>query len=121
MPSRKGSAPPSSSRIKEIWRSVISWMHWSRRREQRQLEQQWEMLKEHRQALEQYLHSQLLEALTPVAAALLRQDDLAMKLHDLQTELQMEILSSLHPTAEQQIFQAIGPPTPQPSSRSSAR
>jgi hypothetical protein len=66
----------------------------------------------------------LLEALTPLAEALQRLDNLqrtaAHQQHkhlQLQEELLKEVLNSLQPPASQQIFQQIGQQTPPPSSR----
>lgn len=72
----------------------------------------------------------LLEALTPMAEALQRLDNLQRDSQQIQhkhlkqqEELLMEVLNSLQPPASQQIFPLIGPQTPQvsfPSSVNSA-
>jgi hypothetical protein len=104
----------------ETLRSVLSWTHWR----QKKALQQWET--EQRLLLQMRLQNRMLlmEALTPLAAALQRLDNLQQQqwqkthLHLLhQEELLEEILNSLQPPASQQIFQRIGQPTPPPTSR----
>jgi hypothetical protein len=107
------------SRIMAIWRSVLSWMHWSQRREQRQRELLKVLLLEERARayhdLEWTLALQeakfrelLLQALRPVAEAMHRQDNLAELRQDSLAELLVEILQSLQPSAEAQIYPQIG-------------
>lgn len=82
-------------------------------------------------AMEPVVHRQLMQAMRPLAEAMQRQDNLEMeRLHSLNLklelkaeqmlELQTEVLSSLQPTAEQQLLQALAPSTPHPSPRISA-
>ena len=112
-----------SFRTKEIWLSVLSWMHWSQRRremERAHLRQQWELMlalhqREMLQKQEAQFRQLLLEALRPVAEAMQRQDSLAELRQDHLQELLMEVLTSLQPSAEAQIYPRIGLP-PQRSS-----
>jgi len=107
-----------------IWRSVLSWTHWllTPRKRGRHLEH---LLSDQRQLLEQHqaqllileeilIHQltkqDLLEALRPAAAAMLRQDNLASQRQAETKELLLEVLNSLQPTVSDQIFQRIGPP-----------
>ena len=103
-------------------RSALSWTHWRQKKELKQLQMQQRLLLELR--LQQRML--LLEALTPLAAALQRLDNLQQQqwqkthLHLLiQEDLLKEILQSLQPTADQQIYLRIGQQTPTASSRSS--
>lgn len=123
-----------SFRIKAIWLSVLSWMHWSRRRAAReetlrlrQLQEIEVLLLQERvradlewklQLQEAKFREALLEALRPVAAAMQRQDSLAERRQDNLQELLMEVLTSLQPSAEEQIFPRIGQPPPRRSSPS---
>lgn len=102
-----------SSRLREMWLSVLSWMHWSQRRAQRRWEEEQRLLLQMR--LQQRML--LLEALTPMAEALQRLDNLQRDSQQMQhkhlqyqEELLMEVLNSLQPPASQQIF----PPNGQP-------
>jgi hypothetical protein len=109
-------------------------MHWSRRRRQRREQQQEHLLLQvqrllqvetlalvdhqatlHR-LLEQQLRRLLLEALSPVAAAMQRQDSQALDRHRellellrLQQEIQLEILDSQQLPLREVIFQELGP------------
>lgn len=103
--------------------SALSWMRWRQRKAQRQ----WEM--EQRLLLELKLQQRMLlmEALTPLAQALQRMDNLQQQqwqkshLHLMtQEEMLQEVLNGLMPLAEQQIFPRIGQPMPVISSRNSA-
>lgn len=103
-------------------RSALSWTHWRQKKAQKQ----WEM--EQRLLLELRLQQRMLlmEALTPLAQALQRMDNLQqeqqLKEHVMllmQEELLTEILQSLQPTVSQQIFPLIGQRTPTTSFRSS--
>lgn len=102
--------------------SALSWMRWHRRRRQwRELRQLQERL-EQELRLRQELRMALLEALTPLAEALQRLDNLqkvaAHQQHQhlkYQEELLKEILNSLQPSAHQQIFPLIGPQNQPPS------
>ncbi len=116
-----------SSRCTAIWRSVLSWMHWfltPRKREQhleKLLADQGRLMEQHQAQLllleeiliHQLTKQDLLEALRPAAAALLRQDSLASQRQEETKELLLEVLNSLQPEVEDQIFQRIGqlPPT----------
>jgi hypothetical protein len=116
-----------------MWRSVISWMLWflttpTRLLAARQARQE-AREQERREQLSSLLRAELLEALTSLAHALERQDRLAEHLtqrvqQDLetaasqQTELLVEVLSSLQPTAESQILPMVQASTPPQSSRS---
>lgn len=105
-----------------MWRSALSWTRWwltkpLRARLRRQIRA--------RRERQQLLRQALLEALTPLAAALQRQDRLAESRHQQQLEhlklvqdLQMEVLSSLQPSASQQI-QPLLESTPRSFSRRS--
>lgn len=124
---------PSSSRIRETWRSALSWTLWLLRSPQRALERRRTARRLELQAL---LQQTLLEALRPLAAALQRQDQLVvLKAQELeqrlsplltlppqqaeQTDLLREVLSSLQPTAQEQLLGLLS--SPPPSSPSSAR
>jgi hypothetical protein len=116
----------SSSRFMVIWRSVLSWMHWylTPRKRARHLEKllsdQHRLMEQHQAQLllleeiliHQLTKQDLLEALRPAAAALLRQDSLASQRQEETKELLLEVLNSLQPEVEDQIFQRIGPPPP---------
>lgn len=102
-----------SSRLRAMWLSVLSWMRWSQRRTQRRWEEEQRLLLQMR--LQQRML--LMEALTPMAEALQRLDNLQRtaahqqhKHQQYQEELLQEILNSLQPPASQQIF----PPNGQP-------
>ena len=111
-------------------------MHWSRRRRQRKaLQQELLLLQVQRllqvetaalvdhqatlhRLLEQQLRRLLLEALTPVAAAMQRQDSQVLDRHRellellrLQQEIQLEILDSQQPPLREAIFQELGQST----------
>lgn len=112
----------SSSGLKEMWRSILLWMHWRQRAREKQRAQQAYLLSLQRKHLEQQeqmlrrvLPEVLMEALHPMAKALLRMDDLNQELHRQQMELLGEILNSLQPT----VFQQLGLPSRPPSSRNS--
>lgn len=113
-----------SSKAKAIWLSLVSWMHWRRRRETRRLEEHQQQLLE-RELQRQVFRMLLLEALVPMAEAMqrlsdnqevlvTRQGQLAAMLRQenplLQElkELQLEILNSLQEPVEDQIFQQLG-------------
>lgn len=113
----------STSFIRATFRSVISWMLWLLTTPQRlirgrQLRQEArEEATRHQQ--EALLRAALLEALTPLATALRRQDQLLVDRtralqEDLQTlashqeSLLVEVLSSLQPTASQQLMPLLG-------------
>lgn len=90
-----------------MWRSATSWLHWSLARPQRALQERRQRL-----ALEraQELRQVLLEALTPLAEALQRQDQQSQQQHlwlagqlSLLEDLLKEALGSLQPPASQQI------------------
>lgn len=132
-----------SSLLMGTWLSVLSWMHWRltrTEREQRQavlLTQVLLQLQEQQEVQQRLVHSQeqilervgrlpqeesrplLLEALAPLAQALLRQDSLAVQHQQETRELLLEVLTSQQPPVSEQIFQRIGPPPPRIFSPSS--
>ena len=73
-----------------------------------------------RERLEASNRALLLEALTPVAAAMQRQGMQYSQFHQEQVSLLLEVLSSLQPSADQQISPLIGLSTQEQSSLSSA-
>ena len=123
-----------------VTRSVLSWMHWRLTRTAReqkqeaaltqllllQLEQQELLFRLAARAdrLLEVVEQQpppppppdhrplLLEAMRPLAAALLRQDSQRSQQQAETRELLQEVLNSLQPAAREQIFQRIGPPPP---------
>lgn len=127
-----------SSRITVIWRSVLSWMHWSRRRAAREetlrlrqleeievlLRQQEIKLRDREERLlelaELSQRRLLMEAMFPLAEALHRQDSLHSQQQAELRELLLEMLNSLQPSAEQQISPLIGQNLRIPSSQSLA-
>jgi hypothetical protein len=105
-------------------------MHWSRRRrlrEQAQLREQFRVLlmqqelkardrEERLLALAELSQRRLLmEAMFPLAEALHRQDSLHSQYQAETRELLLEVLNSLQPSAEQQIYPRIGQPPPRSS------
>lgn len=120
----KASGRRLSSLFMGTWLSVLSWMHWlltPRKRGahlERLLSEQGRLMEQHQAQLlileeiliHQLTRQDLLEALRPVAAAMLRQDSLASKRQEETKELLLEVLNSLQPEVEDQIFQRIGPP-----------
>lgn len=103
------------SRVWEMLRSALSWTHWRQKKLQRQWEMQQLLLLELR--LQQRML--LMEALAPMAEALQRMDSLQQQqwqqthLHLMtQEDLLKEVLNSLMPLVEQQIFPLIGQPIP---------
>lgn len=118
----KASGRRLSSRLMGTWLSALSWMHWfltPRKREQH-LEK---LIKDHGRLMEQHqaqlllleeilVHQltkqDLMEALRPVAAAMVRQDSLASQRQEETKELLLEVLNSLQPEVSDQIFQRIG-------------
>jgi hypothetical protein len=113
------SGQPSSSRIRETWRSVLSWMRWRQRRatrlrlEQEEQQHQLLLLMEHQQ------RALLLEALTPVAEAMKRLDQriLASQMQQVEhqqelRELLMEVLQSQVPPISQQLGLSTPPQLP---------
>ena len=104
-------------------RSALSWTHWSQKKAQKQ----WET--EQRLLLQIRLQHRmlLLEALTPMAEALQRLDNLqrtaAHQQHkhlQYQEELLKEVLNSLQPPVSQQISPPPGPPVVTSTFRNSA-
>ena len=104
-------------------------MRWRQRARARQLEEMELLLLVQRLQLEATLRALLLEALTPLAQALQRQDSLLLEQSRLTREalqqfrletadLLTEVLSSLQPSAQAQLLPLIGPLSPPPSSRS---
>lgn len=93
-----------------------------------QLQVQQEVQQHQQASLDRLLHSQvlllervralpqeqprplLLEALQPLAQALLRQDSLAVQHQQETRELLLEVLNSQQPEVSEQIFRRIGPP-----------
>ena len=113
--------PAWISRLWAMWLSVRSWMHWRQRRKARREKQRQEMLFQ----VEVLARALLLEAMTPLAAALKRMDQRQMDgMHQLykhlqqQEEMLLEVLQNQQPAASQQIFPLIGQPKPAPTSRS---
>lgn len=115
-----------------IWHSALSWtLSFLTRRTRamehleqvlanqgRMLEQQaTQLLLLEELLLQQLTKQDLMESLRPVAAAMLRQDSLHSQQKSEITELLLEVLNSLQPSAEDQIFQRIGLPAPMNSSR----
>lgn len=102
--------------ISQAWAtllSALSWTHWR----QKKAMQRWEM--EQRLLLQMRLQHRMLlmEALTPMAEALQRLDNLQRqgsqqqhKQQQLQEELIKEVLNSLQPPVSQQIFLPTGQP-----------
>lgn len=108
-----------SSKALAMLHSVLSWMHWRQRRRLRLFQEQ----KRQQLELQLLLKMALLEALTPMAEALQRLDNLqkaaAHQQHQhlkYQEELLKEVLNSLQPSASQQIFPLIGQQSPPHSS-----
>lgn len=120
------------SRITAIWLSVLSWMHWRRRRaEKRELQERLQARRQQEQ-LEQ-IRLLLWDLAMPLAEALGRLDHhqqltrskvqvMGQELKELrsrQEELLLEILQSTQLSAEQQMFPLIGLPPQLTSSPSS--
>jgi len=126
------------SRAARMWASAISWMRWSHRRRERRQEQELKVL---RRELE-LRHLMLLEALeaalppllnkavqeqfmlmlSPLVAALQRQDQQAVQNQEELKELLTEVLNSLHPTPRQQLLSGTSRRQPSsPTSEVSAR
>ena len=89
------------STTREAWRSTLSWMRWRRRRQARLLAERELLLSQIRQLVQQELFQSLMGALTPLAAALERQDSLLLQeTHRLEwkaeslEEILLELLSS---------------------------
>lgn len=108
MSSQQTIARRSLSRVRETWRSALSWTHWWLTRPQRALRRRQLQRRQEQLTL---LRSSLLEALTPLAQALLRQDSLHREWHREQMQqglllisLLEEVLSSLQPSASQQLL-----------------
>ncbi len=129
-----------SSLVTETWRSVLSWMRWRLNRRKRE-EQYLEVLdrlmvaqvqtrkelqhlrleqEEAKHQIEDNQFRVLMSALRPMADAMLRQDQISREYHQDQVHLLLEVLNSLQPTAQEQIFQQIGQPPPTRSSPSLA-
>ena len=119
-----------SFRIRETWRSVLSWMHWSQRRQAR-LELERELLLLQQRVMVRQL---LWEMALPLAEALGRLDyhqqltrkrvqvmqQQQVEMRNRQEELLLEILQAQQLSAEQQMFPLIGLPTQPHSPPSSA-
>lgn len=119
-----------SSRITAIWRSLLSWMHWRRRRAERLLQQQVEQ----QILLEDLLRSLLWEAMQPMAQALQRLDSHQVSLGKRQAAMQMqqveqasqlqdllmEVLQGQQPSASSQLLPLLGPQSQPPSFQHSA-
>ena len=110
------------SRVTEAWRSTLSWMRWRRRRRlllalERELFL--ELLQEQLPLLvQQETRALLVEALTPLAQALSRQDSLLLQeTHRLSwqaetaEELLTELLQATQPSSRQQLEAALKSPT----------
>lgn len=130
------SAKRSWYRILAIWASVLSWMHWRRRREQRLLalvdrmleEQDERLLRMLDQIVQQQMARQervlsslltrhLMELGRPLSQALSRQDARREETQQETLSLLTEVLNSLQPTTEQMLLGS----RPEQSSISSAR
>lgn len=117
----------SSSRIRAIWRSVLSWTLWlvttpQRLIRARQLRQETRR-QEHLAQMSSLVRTELLDALTSLAHALERQDRLLVEemrrtrvqqeaIREQQQELLMEVLASLQPPAESQLLPLLGSTPP---------
>lgn len=88
--------------------------------QQRQQEELLQQVESLRWKVEENLHGQLMDAMGPLAAALKRQDSLHNQYYQDQVSLLLEVLSSLQPTAKEQIYPRIGQPPPMNSSPSLA-
>lgn len=120
----------SRSRIAETWRSLISWMHWRRRREERlrlMLREELDLLQGR---LEMHVQRQMLDMAKQIAGAMQRQDQLGMLRSELaranhreMLELMTEVLNSLQPNPETAVRELVGLPPgrskPLPSSLAS--
>lgn len=89
------------STTRAAWRSTLSWMRWRRRRQARLLAERELLLSQIRQLVQQELFQSLMGALSPLAAALQRQDSLLLaETHRLEwkaeslEEILLELLSS---------------------------
>ena len=110
------------SRITAIWLSVLSWMHWRQRARKREQQQEERLLRlvlwqvadqlERQQIQLRELELQqrrlLVEAMTPLAAALQRQDSLRNQQQTELKELLLEVLNSQQPSALTQLSPLIG-------------
>lgn len=121
--SRK-SGRPLSSRIREIWRSVLSWMHWSQRRQVRRVQQEEILLARLQVTMQVLVRQQLWELGLPLADSLTRLDKrlLAHQLQQVQQqqelmELLLEILQGQMPPVSQQLGLSTPPQLPQSSGR----
>ncbi len=111
----------SNSQTWVTLRSAFSWTRWRQKKRRRE----WETLQRQQLETQQQTRMLLLQALTPLAEALQRQDQRREEAH-LQQEkrlqqledLMLEVLQATQPTADQQIFPRIGLQTPPPSSPS---
>ena len=121
------------SRITEIWRSVLSWMHWRQRRQVRRIQQQEELLLRLQVTVQVLVRQELLEMARPLAEALQRLDHnqqltrsrvqvmqaQQVEMRNQQEQLLLEILQGQQPTALTQLSPLIGLPPHQTSYPSS--
>jgi hypothetical protein len=102
----------SSSLVRATWHSLHSWTQWPQQRSLRRAQEQEAML---RRLLEVTLAA-MDQALEPLEQALVTIEDSQDRDRDtvnLCRELLLEVLSSLQPTAQEQIFRELGqPPLP---------
>ena len=114
-----------SSRIRETWRSALSWMHWSRRRQERReqereillarVEATLRVLLEHQARTLMLQQRELLwEMALPMAEALTRMDKRNREVQmqqGLEQELLLEILQGQMPPVSQQLGLSSPPPS----------
>ena len=122
------------SRITAIWLSVLSWMHWRRRREALRIQQEELLLVRLQVTLQELVRQELLEMARPLAEALQRLDHnqqltrsrvqemqaQQVEMRSQQEQLLLEILQGQQPTALTQLSPLIGLPLPVTSFPSSA-
>ena len=109
----------SSSRLRETWRSVLSWMHWSRRRQLRRDLEREALLAQIQEMVLFLLREQLWEMALPLADSLTRLDKRQLAAQLQQTEHQqemlqllLELLQSTVPPAYQQLGLSSPPQLP---------
>ena len=121
------------SRITAIWLSVLSWMHWRRRREALRIQQEELLLVRLQVTLQELVRQELLEMARPLAEALQRLDHnqqltrsrvqemqaQQVEMRSQQEQLLLEILQGQQPTALTQLSPLIGLPPHQTSYPSS--
>jgi hypothetical protein len=114
-----------------MWRSLLSWINWPRRRRLKQIQEQERqrhlMLQQlipallaamepllHRYAMQQRdsLHNQLMEMAGPLSLALSRQDQRREETQEETVSLLMDVLNSLQPSPQQQLLPEAQTPIP---------